>query len=492
MREQTTTAATSRWPRFEPVPLTVGAIVTGVLLDLALRSGVAALGAAATVWAIAAVALTVWRVRTPWAIGCFASAAVLAAWLVIRASPWLAQTNLAAISLLLAVGAFLGEGGSPFDLRMSTICGRSLRLLLRLVWVPGWMALPLAVWPGQVSGRQWSDAAAVARGMAIALPIVVVLGLLLGSADPVFASFFNANLIPDREDLLGHVVLIATGVLLLGWIAGGLATAYPPPRAAGGRLGSREALVVMAVIDAMFVLFAFAQIDAALGGGEAALRAAGVTYADYARSGFFQLLWVAGLMWIVIAFVRGAVPSEPGPRRTGLIVSIEVAIGLVLLIVYVAHSRLQLYEAVYTFTIARLYAHVFAWLAAAAFVLLGGSVAGIGSSRNWLFGAVSALALIAVLGLNVANPEAIVVELNVQRDQRTGDLDLDYLFWLSADARPLLLSESATLRRLQERDDLRYTICGYRQPAPAQWENYNVAALTALSAERSYCATRRG
>jgi hypothetical protein len=413
-------AGSWHWPRLEPVCqatglLLVGGIVTGVFLDLAVRSGTAALGAAATVWAVVAVVLAGRRTRSPWAVGCFVGAAVLAAWLVLRSSPWLVLPDLAAIGLLLAAGMFLDQDGSPFDLRWSTLCIRALSLLPRLVWVPGWILQPVTVLVGRVTRRRRSDVVAVARGLAIAVPIVVVFGLLLGSADPVFASFFKTDRIGDPTDMLLHLVLVASGVLLLGAIVGGMSIGYPAPRAGRVGLGSREALVVMSVIDVLFALFAVAQVVAALGGGAAALRDAGLSYSDYARSGFFQLLWVAGLSWIVIVVVRSAVPVKPGTQRRALIASIEVAIGLVLLIVYVAHSRLQLYEVAYGFTLLRLYSHVFAGLAAAAFVLLGVSVAGLGSSRNWLFGAVGAVTLATLVGLNAASPEGVVVRLNIQR-----------------------------------------------------------------------------
>jgi hypothetical protein len=479
------------WPRLEPVRqatglLLAGAIVTGVLFDLALRSGTPALGAAATVWAGVAVILVWRRSGNPPAIGCFAGAAVLAAWLVLRASAWLVAPDLAAIAFLLVVGVFLGRGGSPLDLRWSTLAARALSLLPRLVWIPGWMLRPVVAPVGRLTGRGRADLVAIARGAAIALPIVVVLGLLLGSADPVFASFFNADRIGDPTDVLLHLVLIASGALLLGVLAGGLSIRYPAPPAARVLLGTREALVVMSVIDVLFALFAVAQVVAALGGGAAALRDAGVSYSDYARSGFFQLLWVAGLTWIVIVVARGAVPTTPGAQRRALIASIEVAIGLVLLIVYVAHSRLQLYEVAYGFTMLRLYSHVFAGLAAAAFAVLGVSVAGVVSSRSWLFGAVAALVLATLIGLNAASPESVVVRLNVARAEQTGKLDVDYLASLSDDAIPAALAADSNLS-VADRRVLRAAICATDRPAGTGWAAFNVATQAALGARRQTC-----
>jgi hypothetical protein len=481
-----------RWPRYDSVRqasavLLAGAVVTGVLVDAALRSGTAALGLAAAVWAIVASVLASRLTRNPWAAGCFVGAAVLAACLVLRASPWLVGPDLVAIWFLLALGVSLAERGSPFDLGWSTFWIRVCSAIPLAFWFPGWLLRPVAGLVGRAAGHRRSDAVALARGLAIAVPIAVVLGLLLGSADPVFSSLVSGNRFADPGDLVLHAVLIGTGALLVGMLGGAMAIGFrdaPAVRPAGG---SREALVVMAVIDVLFALFAVAQAVAAMGGGAGALRDAGVSPAEYARSGFFQLLWVAGLSWIVIVVARMTVPAERGPRRLALIASIEVAIGLVLLIVYVAHARLQLYEVAFGFTTARLYSHVFAGLVAAGFVLLGVSVAGVGSDRRWLFGAVAALTLVTLLGLDAVNPEAVVVGQNLQRAQATGKLDVYYLANLSDDATPSTLSGAAGLPA-EQRAELRMQACSTRRPAIPGWASYSVATQAAIDARLRDCA----
>src|SRR5260370_33685068 len=108
------------------------------------------------------------------------------------------------------------------------------------------------------------------------------------------------------------------------------------------------------------VSFAVAQAIAATGAASETLRAAGTTYADYARSGFFQLLWVAGITAIVlIVFSRITSLTQPSTKRAFLVLG-QVGIGLTLLIVFVAFGRLSLYEEAYGFTMLRLYSHIFA------------------------------------------------------------------------------------------------------------------------------------
>jgi hypothetical protein len=158
--------------------------------------------------------------------------------------------------------------------------------------------------------------APIARGLLIAAPIAVVVGILLAAADPVFASFFSFNL--DIGRLSTDFLFVIGGCLAAAGLLR-LAAAAPIERVDGPswRLGPVEGLVVLAVLDAIFTAFAAAQALAVGGGAAGALKAAGLSYSDYARSGFFQLLWVAGITAVVIIlFSRITSLSEPRRRRS--------------------------------------------------------------------------------------------------------------------------------------------------------------------------------
>jgi hypothetical protein len=69
---------------------------------------------------------------------------------------------------------------------------------------------------------------------------------------------------------------------------------------------------------ALFGAFAAAQLVVLAGGGRHVIETAGLTYAQYARSGFFQLLAVAVITLLILMSVRavadldGPVPSPSG------------------------------------------------------------------------------------------------------------------------------------------------------------------------------------
>jgi hypothetical protein len=114
----------------------------------------------------------------------------------------------------------------------------------------------------------------------------------------------------------------------------------------------------------------------------------------------------------LILFSRITNLTEPTTRRAFQLLAL-VAIALTLLIVLVAFQRLRLYEEAYGFTMLRLYSHIFAVWIALIFLLLAADHSGLFRRRRWLVGAVSVSGMAVLMALNVINPEALVVSLNL-------------------------------------------------------------------------------
>ena len=455
-------------------------VAIGLVADQWLRTG--AFGIGATVTLVVACLLVV-------GVGGLArlesrlltlAAGAFAAWLTLRASPWLVWPDLLVSISLLGLAASLAVKGSLVDLGAAELAARLLQSFIQLSAGAGFVVRPLFQARGRV-GR----AAPVARGLVIAAPIALVIAALLASADPVFASFFNLNF--DFGQLVLDLVLVVFAALFAAGLLR-LAASEPVERVdgPGWRLGATETLVVLAVLDAVFAAFALAQVLAATGVAADTLKSAGVTYADYARSGFFQLLWVSGItLAVLFLFSRISRLSE---RRSALrfMVLAESAIALTLMIDAVAFHRLSLYEEAYGFTMLRLYSHVFAGWVAVLFVLLGLDFLGLWKRRRWFIGAAIATALAVLLGLNFVSPEAVVVALNTNHAQTTHKLDASYLSELSSDATPALLATRGSIDP-SLRAPVQQVACGgardYSPPAAA----FNFSEQQAAAARRAGC-----
>jgi hypothetical protein len=286
----------------------------------------------------------------------------------------------------------------------------------------------------------------VGRALVIAAPIVLVFTLLLTRADPIFGSFFT---FPDVEVdvLLSHVVIAGFFAwVTAGWLrrsllahTGSGAPATPFPLT----LGATDVTIALGALNLLFAVFVVVQIGWLFGGEALVLRTTGLTYAEYARRGFFELTGVAGLLLAVLLSAQALIPASD--FRTlrifqRLTVPLVVLLGAMMLS---AGARMRLYVEYYGISTDRLYATAFMIWLAIVFAWLAVTVL---RSRPRAFATGLVVSGFAVLfTLNVLNPDALVARANLARGDavvRTGaaGADLRYVARLGGDAVPVLVS----------------------------------------------------
>ncbi len=193
----------------------------------------------------------------------------------------------------------------------------------------------------------------------------------------------------------------------------------------------------------ILVFLAFLAVQARyLFGGEQTIQVVtGLTYSEYARRGFFELVAASALVvtadWILDRADRRSEQSYEAIATVLLV--------LVFFMMISAGQRMRLYVDAYGLTIDRFYATAFmVWIGAV--LLWFGITALYHDGRNFGFGVVaSGFALLAAL--NILNPDAVIARTNLARVELRRTRDISYLASLSADAVPSLLA------RLRELDD---------------------------------------
>ncbi|HKF00550.1 MAG TPA: DUF4173 domain-containing protein [Actinomycetes bacterium] len=483
-----------------PGPWTLaGVAAAAVATDLAVRSGVAGVAGALLVAVAAAALLAGARPanRQAWLLA--ACAPLFGAWLAIRTSGWLLPLDVLAAAGLLGLAASFARGGSVLDLGLAGASARALHGMVHVMAAPGLAgsmlarALPARRPAGGEGGDGGGDgrggrhpALSVLTGLALAAPVIAVLWALLASADVVFASLL------DPASAVGHLVLLTLGAYaLLGLVRVALVRPVPPVVVAARWLGGVETVVVLAAIDVLFVTFAAAQVVALGEGGRRVIRTAGLTYAGYARSGFFQLLAVAVLTLALLLALRAWTRGAPPRLARWLLVLSELAVVLTLALVAVSLRRMGLYVQAYGLTMLRLFVAVFTVWVALVFVLLGAALAGAWPRRAWLGPAAGAAGLALLLALNVVNPEALVHRHDVERAAAgatgAGGLDPDYLAELSDDAVPTALALLPRTTSAEERAAVLAAACDRPAPRHRGWAAANLARARAEAARRERC-----
>ncbi|MFE5286481.1 DUF4153 domain-containing protein [Nocardia sp. NPDC056611] len=290
---------------------------------------------------------------------------------------------------------------------------------------------------GTGTQRVWWSIGAAAALLLIMVP-------LLAGADAVFAGLVD-GLIP-AVDVPAVLRWVAVFVVAGSGVAGALyLLAGPPPPAAdddsfsgGSRGGHRfsplEWGIPVGALTIVFAAFVATQVAVLFGGDGYVQRTASLTYAEYARSGFWQLSIVSLLTLAVIGVVLRFAAQDGAAERRWLRIAIAVVIGLALVIVASALHRMWTYQQAYGFTLLRLLVEVFeGWIALVYLLLLASLVR---LRRHWVPRLAVGAALTTLLALSVLNPEGFVADRNIARWQSGKSLDTDYLSNLSPDALP--------------------------------------------------------
>jgi hypothetical protein len=335
--------------------------------------------------------------------------------------------------------------------------------------------------------------APVVRGALIALPLVVVFTALFVSADAVFGRFVSDLLGALRTDLdLGELPGRLFVAVLMAWIAtGALVFALAPqgasdtsaPSRLGGWLGTVEAVTVLVILDLLFAGFVVLQA-AYLFGGLDTLAAAGLTYAEYAQRGFFELCAVAFLVGGLILVVEALI----GSRSRAYVAAAAALVLLTVVVIASAALRLGLYQHAYGWTELRFYvAATIAWLAIGAVMTLGALVA---NRTRWLPHGLLFAALAVGIAINVIGPVRFIAAENVARaidsslvaPEGHAGLDAAYLGSLDADAIEPLVEALPHLPE-QERRSVERVLDEWRsEPAISRadaWQEWNLGRARA-------------
>ena len=399
----------------------------------------------------------------------------------------------------------------------------------------------LALVFGDISWREMprkgraGHALAAARGLAIALPLLLVFGALFAAADAVFADIARNTLRLDAEQLLTHAFLATfvawlTAGFLRGMFLGSDAPFHrpgkvlagaaqisrgaanvlkllksstgrtaphtddpsPPPSVtadaaeeekgddqkstpppaqatadtapaapstttAAGRvpgdtargdgegrgarlfsLGVVEVGVVLGLIDLLFLAFVLVQVRYFFGGAGWVAETAGLTYAEYARSGFFELVWVAALALPLLLALHWLLRKENSSHESLFRWLAGVLLALLCVVMLSALRRMRLYQGEYGLTELRVYTTAFMLWLALVFVWFALTVL---RGRRERFACGALVAGLCVVGaLHALNPDALIVRANAAHAAARGRaFDACYATSLSADAVPALV-----------------------------------------------------
>lgn len=409
------------------------------------------------------------RLRNLWTVLPMLFFAVMVA---VRADALVVMLNIAAVLTLGALTLYY----VPLERTLDT---DSFGSYVAHTIVSSFLILPSAVgetreaghWLRERSSSAGQTAVSILRGLLFTVPILLVFSVLLSSADAVFADAMRQSFdglfkllgLVSPDDFVGRTVLT---LFLAGTAVGALGVAVrhhdstpttqpaeelpdleevvlgPKHKAADEKrkpffkLSMIESGMILGGVVLLFAAFVAIQF-AYFFGGRTNITLQGLTYAQYARRGFFELVAVS-IMTLGLAFVldRSTVRSV---RREHTIFRVLclLLVGLTMVILVSASQRMLLYEEAYGFTLLRVYTQVAMFWIGVLFLFF---VLDMFRLRKNILSLGILLTVIGYLAtLNMMNMDYYIAEHNIARFRNGQELDTAYLNILSVDALPLVV-----------------------------------------------------
>jgi preprotein translocase subunit SecG len=280
-------------------------------------------------------------------------------------------------------------------------------------------------------------------GILVSLPLLVILILLLSSADMVFGYYF-ANLTEiftniNVEDFLPHtIVILIIAFYLFGYIWSFRSEEKAIEKDHSVPAVSWEAVTIITVLVALnilYLIFTMIQFSYLYGGNNVALPA-NLTYAEYARKGFFELAAVTFINFIIVLNCSKYIKKDNKRllKIANLLLTVLVAFTLNML--FSANFKLTLYEAAFGYTFLRVSVHLFMLLL---FILCLVVATGIWYRKIPIMKSIIVITIIMYTIINFINIDGFIARKNIERYTETGKLDAYYLTSLSFEAIPYLI-----------------------------------------------------
>ncbi len=450
-------------------------------LSLALWIGAALLGATALIRAGALAVLPPAR----WL--------ALAAWVTIPCLIWrdseaLFALNLLWLGMLLVLVAATSQVRTLSQIPVAALVLGGLRVAGGILLGPlpalagdiEWTGLP-------VTGRT-RRLASVGIGLVAAIPVLLVFGSLLGSADPLFADTMSRAFRFDLFEQVDHVVRVG----VFSWIGVGLLRSgfwlegrRPAPVLPRPELQPTILYTFVAAIGGLLAVFVGFQAGELFLSAQDFQATMGITISQYARQGFFEMVAVAALSMPILYFADWCLSGREHAAVARFHRLTAAVIVLLVLILASAFHRMVLYESFYGLTEQRFYTIAFmAWLAGM-FGWFGATVLR-GRRSRFVPGALAG-AFAVLLALNVINPDALIAGVNLERARGGVSLDRPYLTSLSADAVPTVLRGAESMSAADQCMALAELEArwGRDSKAGTEWNLSRLAASRALAEVRA-------
>ena len=308
-------------------------------------------------------------------------------------------------------------------------------------------------WLGQSAKGRTANIRRVVIGVAISIPALMFLIIMLSRADMIFSRavgdfFYRLFQIVHPSLVIRAVAAVFAGLYLFGILFGILAVKKAEKDKGKSAQKTGDCLILNIVLTSVLLVYtAFIIIQIRYLFAPPDSLPYGLNFVEYARRGFFELLFLTGvnIVFILIAVALTKTQNGRGAKTTKVLCMYLCAVTVVLLVS--SFYRMWLYGSDDGLTRMRLLVFGFLIFEAVGLIMTFFYII------KPKFNIISVYVLIALtyfLVLNLVPIDRVIAREQINRYFQTGRGGIDYVLTLSPDAAPqvarLLSSENARTR----------------------------------------------
>lgn len=269
----------------------------------------------------------------------------------------------------------------------------------------------------------------IAKAIGITLPILIIVLILLSSADEIFGSIFKEiekglwkiiieiNIINLISRILFAIIITIYLLTFFNYLIKKYKKQESNVKKAKVPKDNFTIKVILGTLNLVYLIFCIIQVKSLFMGKVE-------NYANYARQGFFQLMLVSLINLITILIAKKS--ENEGEKRGNIYINTMSIIMIVFTLIILLSSamRMNYYESAYGFTLLRLlvYCTLFTEV-----LLLIPTIAYVLNAKFNLPKVYFTIIIIVYVCMNFANFDALIAKRNVTRFVKTGKIDVEYL-----------------------------------------------------------------
>ena len=300
-------------------------------------------------------------------------------------------------------------------------------------------------WPDVATPERRATTGSVLRGTALTAIVLPVFTILLVAADPVFQKLVTSPNWWEFATTIGAIGVTGWwgGSLVWHMLSGdGSPTSSAKSPMTGEQeysFGAVEGITLLVGLNLLFIMFVAIQARYLFAGVESVLLSMNLSYSEYARRGFFELVIVTAMVLTLLVVLDRMVVRRTTRDEWTFRGAAALMVALTLIMALSAVQRMRLYQEALGLTELRIYTMAFMFWIGVLLVWFCATV--LRGHREWFAVGGLVTGFIAVAALNILNPDALIVRANAASPK----FDAPYHTALSADATAVLVEALPSL-----------------------------------------------